>query len=179
MIIHGKNLFPLSLTLVGAQGYFMDAAGEIWSERGRKGSLRKLAGTQTPGGRQVTLQTNVHLGFSPTYKCDHLQHEAKRHRDFAKHTMNLINLATAMGLKSESIMNRAHADSLATGITAKGWIIGTIADDAITIGVKPVIHTTEASVNDEITRLATLKPGVKFVKLRIEGALTVGAPVWE
>lgn len=74
---------------------------------------------------------------------------------------------------------RHHAADVNSGIKARGWVIGAVEDGALTFGLKPAIHTTEQSVNDEIDRLAKLRPGKKFVKLQIQGAVTVGAVVWE
>jgi hypothetical protein len=58
-------------------------------------------------------------------------------------------------------------------------VIALVSGDALVFSLKPAIHTTLESVNDEMKRLATLQPGKKFAKLRIEGALTVGASTWE
>ena len=41
------------------------------------------------------------------------------------------------------------------------------------------IHTTEKSVNAELERLAAAHPGTKYVRMKIDGALTVGAKIWE
>jgi hypothetical protein len=74
---------------------------------------------------------------------------------------------------------RHHAPSVDAGIKARGWIIGTVEEGALTFGLKPAIHTVEDSVNAEIDRLAKLRPGKKFVKLQIQGAVTAGKVVWE
>jgi hypothetical protein len=81
-------------------------------------------------------------------------------------------------LAANAPQERDHARSLSGGIHARGYIIGTVQEDALTFGSNPVIHMTSNSVDLEIERLAALYPGTKFVKLRIEGALTVGT-VWE
>jgi hypothetical protein len=198
MMIHGKNLFPMQLVLTGSQGYFMDADGEIWSERARKGSLVKLAGSRTPSGRYVTLATNARFGQA--YKLEQLQRQARAHADWTKHVLTLaqtatlskVDLASALGLKGPvaakvapsiaaalKAAERHHAASVDAGIKARGWIIGTVNEGAITFGLNPAIHTVEQSVNDEIDRLAKLRPGVKFVKLQIQGAVTAGSVVWE
>jgi hypothetical protein len=74
---------------------------------------------------------------------------------------------------------RHHAPSVDAGIKARGWIISTVTEGALTFGYQPAIHTTEDSVNAEIDRLVKLRPGKKFVKLQIQGAVTAGTVVWE
>lgn len=75
--------------------------------------------------------------------------------------------------------DRHHAVNATEGIQKRGWVIALVSGDKLVFSLTPAIHTTLQSVNDEMKRLATLQPGKKFAKLRIEGALTVGTSIWE
>lgn len=222
MLIHGQNLFPLTKINTRAVGYYMDRAGEIWSERSRKGLLTKLKGSRTSSGRYITLQTNG--SFGQIHRLSDLQANARAHRDFTTDTAVAtakIDLAQALGLRGNSPVTRGatpgvqlpgrderpqprdtsrgvrrplvqpvclaptpagerhHAATAAEGIQKRGWVIALVSGDALVFSLKPAIHTTLESVNDEMKRLASLQPGKKFAKLRIEGALTVGTSIWE
>jgi hypothetical protein len=210
MVHQGRNYFPLSLVLAATNGYYMDAAGEVWSEKAKRGTLTRLTGSTTASGRYVTLQSNSRFGQS--FRYDQLQRQCKSHPQWRALGMEgqapvqvaKTDLATAMGLKpavlpsvikqmatsaiarhqatQAAIANtdtRHHAADVNSGIKARGWIIGSVEEGALTFGLKPAIHTVEDSVNAEIDRLAKLRPGKKFVKLQIQGAVTMGAVVWE
>lgn len=43
MLKDSKNLFPITKIIASADGYYMDASGEVWSERGRKTCSSSLA----------------------------------------------------------------------------------------------------------------------------------------
>lgn len=63
--------------------------------------------------------------------------------------------------------------------TQRRWIIGTVtADGQYSFAARPRIHETEASVNVEAERLATINPGTTFVKVRLEGQVTAGGVHW-
>jgi hypothetical protein len=200
----GKNLFPISNVIPTATGYYMDAQGEVWSERAKRGILTKLDGSTTPSGRYVTLQTNNQTSHS--YRHDQLVHLCRGHWQWkaltATDTVKVAktDLATAMGLKPAALPSvkqmavsavanhqttqvaigtRHHAPSVAAGIKARGWVIGKIHQGALSLGLEPKIHTVETSVDAEIDRLAKQYVGQKFVKLQIQGAVTAGAVVWE
>jgi hypothetical protein len=211
MVHQGQNFFPIANVIPTATGYFMDVQGEVWSERAKRGTLTKLAGSTTASGRYVTLQTNSRFGQS--YRYDQLTRLCQNHPQWKVLGMSgatipvvvaKTDLATAMGLKPAVLPSvikqmatsaiarhqatqaavaktdtRHHASSVDVGIKARGWIIGTVDEGALTFGLKPAIHTVEDSVDGEIDRLAKLRPGQKFVKLQIQGAVTAGAVVWE
>lgn len=187
-MIHGKNVFPLELVLSGAVGYFMDAQGEVWSEKARKGTLIKLAGSTSPQGRYVTLSL---AGCSTSHRLDSLATIAKRHVEFAKNTTSVAEAVASTKVEPPLSMKalRApvdflskHATTVEAGIKARGWVIATVEAGKLSFGADPKIHLSDDSVNTELARLASLKRDTKYVKLQIQAALTLPAlpsAIWE
>lgn len=190
-MIHGKNVFPLELVLHGAAGYFMDAQGEIWSEKSRKGVLIRLAGSTSANGRYVNLSIG---GFSTSHKVADLTIRAQRHTEFAKHTApfgeaaavvvpkTTLAAAQAAALTASAPFQSKHAASIDAGIKLRGWVIATVENGKLSFGADPKIHITDDSVNTELARLASAKRDTKYVKLQIQAALTLPAlpaAVWE
>lgn len=201
MLKNSQNLFPITKIIASADGYFMDRAGEVWSERARKGSLIKLAGSTTSSGRYVTMQTNGRFGQS--YKLNDLQRRCKAHKDWNEDTRPLpstdrtipsahqhqvavpkTTLAGALGLgkspvQIEIVSTRHHAADANDGIAKRGWVIASVKNGKLSFAAEPTIHTSDVSVISELDRLAKQSPGVKYVKLQIQGAAVAGALQWE
>jgi hypothetical protein len=78
--------------------------------------------------------------------------------------------------------DRKHAKNVAEGLSGKGWVIAQVAvhngEQFLLFGSKPAIHLASDSVKAEMARLATAKPGVKFVSLRVDSTLVSGGLVW-
>lgn len=192
MLKDSKNLFPITKIIPSADGYFMDASGEVWSERGRK-NLLKMSGSTTTSGRYVTMQTNGRFGQA--YKLNDLQRRCKAHKDWnadtrplpvvepRKVTVPKTTLSSALGLSKspvqvEVVSTRHHAADADDGIAKRGWVIASVKGKQLSFSVDPVIHTSEVSVISEMDRLAKQSPGVKYVKLQIQGAAVAGALQW-
>jgi hypothetical protein len=187
MLIHGKNLFPLERAIHGIKiGYFMDAAGNVYSTR-TGNTLKQLSGSYTNSGRYFSLTRVNGSRYSPSISrhATLLVADAKAHKDFVKETSVPAwpTEPTASVQPHKKVMiiptARNHAANVHAGIASKGWLIGQVVGEAIIFGSKPTVHTTDDSVLNELRRLASKKPGTKFVKLKIESALTLGAEVWE
>jgi hypothetical protein len=149
----------------------MDGKGEVYSTK--RGQLGQLLGSRTPSGIYLTLNKR-------TYQKSQLQRQAMAHRDFRLETA-APTVAAAVPAATAPV-KRAHAATLAEGIAKRGWVIAKVAlvndgpkqVEALLFGSKPPVHLTAESVNDELKRLATLNPGVKYVKLKVEGGLVLG-----
>jgi hypothetical protein len=46
-------------------------------------------------------------------------------------------------------------------------------EETFMFGMRPLVYTTQESVDDEMASLAMLNPGMKYVKLKIEGGLVL------
>jgi hypothetical protein len=176
-------LFPLTHIGLGMQGYFVSADGKFYSTKqipqgrlmtgscGRRGDARyyTLGGMTVPG--------------APLYR------RAQAHGSWKAETTKPTIETTKPTIETKVVPmtdvrgKRSHALSVEAGIRARGWVIAQVAlHDGVQhllFGSKPAIHTTEASYKDEMIRLATSKPGTKYVALRIEKALVAGGLVWE
>lgn len=67
------------------------------------------------------------------------------------------------------------------GVSIKGkWFIGSVNDAGeMSFAPQPKKHNSEAEVDAEILRLATVNPGKKFIKCFVAGAVTVGTALWD
>ncbi len=182
MLIEGLHLFPLDRAdaHIAAGSYFMDAEQRVYSMR--TGKLVRITGSVSNSGTYFKLvSSNSRYGRSVS-KND-LARMALRHPTFKAETspnhQNILKDLAVKAIEKNVQADRHHAKSIDDGIKGRGWLIGQVVDQAIIFGSKPAIHTTQASVDGELTRLATKKPGTRFVKLKIEAALTLGAMLWE
>jgi hypothetical protein len=161
MLINGMNVYPLSEYSNGLHGYFMDKDGSIYSNK-VWGDLKKLKGSRTPSGQYYLLGSK---NISGAY----LYNTVKSRSDFKRHALyHPVILPNGT----------APVVSVADGIKERGWVIATVAevdgDMTLVFSTKPVIHLTREKANAELERLAALKPGTTFVKLRIDGGRVMG-----
>jgi len=164
-----QHLFPLERVETLMKGYYMDGKGEVYSTK-RSGTPQRMHGSATTSGTYLTLNGR---SFSKTQ----LQRQAMAHPYFKMET-SVAPYVAATPAAPAAVTQRSHASTLADGIRARGWVIAKVAvvqgEEALLFGSKPAVHTTQASVDAELTRLATLNPGTKYVKLKIDGGLLLG-----
>lgn len=163
MLINGKNVYDMSRFASNYKGYFMDKDGEIYSTKRVTGGMVRMLGSNTASGRYYTLN-----GMS--YSHARLVREIQSQKDFK---------AEMQSPQVSSADQRAHAESTQAGLDAKGYIIGKLSGDTVILGSKPKIHLTLKSVNSEMERLAQAHPGVKFIRLKIDGSVVLGGMKWE
>lgn len=179
MRVGNKDLFPLS-RIGDYHGYYMDKDGGVFSTK--KGNLTLLQGTVpwrigSRGGGPRTYTLN-----SQTVREPFLKSAAFAHADFEKETgvpTSLQSKSARVSVSEEPTPNRAHAKTLEEGLKAKGWLIGTKVDNAISFRSHPAIHLTEESVKDELKRLATTVPGTKFIAVKITHSVISSTLTWE
>lgn len=168
MLIEGQNLFPLNnITSLGS-GYYMSAAGQIFS--GKSGKLVRLSGSNTTSGRYFTLSGRTH-------REDQLVRDARRHKLFDKETAVAGVLEAPKTVKVDGT-KRSYASSMQEAITLRGVMIAAVQGDRLIFGTKPKTHITEQSWKDEMTRLATVSPGTKFVAVKIVQSVVAGGVTW-
>jgi hypothetical protein len=131
-------------------------------------------GAKTSQGRVYTLDRR-------TYTSTFLVVLAKKHKDFYVDT-RIITVTENTKMLKGSPSDRSHAKSLQEGLDYKGWVIAQVSvHDGVQhllFGSQPAIHITPGSVTSELQRLATSKPGVKFVSLKVDRTLVSGGLVW-
>lgn len=192
------GLFPLQFVRNGFDGYYINAAGEVFSTK-QYATPRKMTGG--PGGRgtgrvYTFTSTDRFQRLPMNVRGDTLLADAKRHARWAIETNQYNNsapLAANAGLVPMPAMNlthaaaakaasekasRNHASSTADGIARKGYIIGRLDGDAIVFGSKPVIHTSLTSVKSEVERLVQANPGKTILYVKIEGAAVANGIHW-
>lgn len=167
MLMHGINVYDMSRVSTNYRGYYMDRDGGIYSAKASPSRLTRLAGSLTASGRYFTLNGR-------SYRHDTLKSQFVGRPDFKQEFSVGVDLTPA---KTSS--DRSHAASTEAGIAAKGYIIGRAQGNAIVLGSQPAIHLTLKSVNSEMERLANAHPGVKFVRLKVDGSVVAGGVRWE
>lgn len=82
--------------------------------------------------------------------------------------------------KKPAVTVNTQSVNVAPVVSKHGWIIGTQSDNKIGLASVPMVHTTVQSVDAELNRLAKLRPGDVFVKLKIEAKVSVPpqTPIW-
>ena len=166
-MIQGQNVFDMKRVNSVFVGYYMDANGEVYSAKAVQGRLTRLAGSNTASGRYYTLNGR-------SYRHDWLKAQIMTRLDFKQEVSQAVKAAQVA-----SPADRSHASTVEAGIAAKGYMIGRLQSNAIVLGSEPKIHTTLKSVNSEMERLAGVYPGVKFVRLKIDGSVVAGGVKWE
>ena len=166
-MISGMNLYEMARMNGVFAGYYMNKDGEIYSTKSASGALERLAGSNTASGRYYTLN-----GLS--YRHDWLKNQTMTRLDFEQEVNQAVKPAQVA-----SPANRSHASTTEAGIVAKGYMIGRVNGHSIVLGSQPKIHLTLQSVNSEMERLAGSHPGVKFVRLKIDGSVVAGGVKWE
>jgi hypothetical protein len=180
MKIGDKNLFPLNNINSRLNGYLMDRDGNIYSVKNTLGRVKMLAGSKTSSGHYFTLSNT-------TYRGDQLFSSAKAHKLFNAETAAPTTPASVTqivaGVKPLPVKDldekRSYAKSLAEGIALRGVMIAAVEGERLVFGSEPKIHVTEQSFRSEMERLARVKPGVKFVSVKITGSVVAGGVRWE
>lgn len=177
MLVHGRNLFPLNNIEPAAHGYFMDADGAIYSTRAKANQLRRLFGTHTSSGRYFKMGHYTH-------RLDHLVNRAKSHPNWSAETKATISLSNIdYKAPKPSVQNaeqRMYACDIHTAIRNRAVIIAAVNENGkLVFGTDPKMHVGEESYRSEMQRLASLKPGTKFVALQIVTAVTATGVQWE
>lgn len=114
MLIEGKNLFPLEKVTKSLPGYYMDAAGVVYSTR--KGKLTQLKGLTVPSSGGVDyLYYTLH---KVNWNAKELYANAKAHPDFLAETLEIVY---------------TNALNIIEGLKKKGWVIATADDFTIRV----------------------------------------------
>lgn len=168
-----KNVFPLTLVDRRHEGYFMTSAGDVYSTKQNASGI-KMYGSGSYGSKNRYFTLN---GLS--WSGQDLLRRAKNHPSWAEHTNPKKAAATAVAPK---VKDRSHATAVDEGIKSRGFVVARVAvhdgKQFLMFGSKPAIHLTEASVTDEVTRLANTNPGVEFVMLKIVKSAKSGGLSW-
>ncbi len=155
------TVFPLNLLRLSLDKYFISATGDVYSTK--RGQAAVMYGN---GNHYVTLS-------NMTYDKRTLLRQAKEHHEWPSHMLpNSIKIESAPAKTVPTKAAPAPAPSA-------GYVIATQTKDGLIFGSKPKVHLTLQDVKVEMLRLATLNPGVKFIRLKIDGSVIAGAVTWE
>lgn len=179
MLIENRFLFPLNEIVNGngiyfyqglASGYYMDVNGAIYSTRRGKG-LVQLNGSRTVSGHYYTIG-------GTSYRHDKLFEAAKKSKTWAAHVGGGL-VEPMIGTRGSE--KRSYAPNLPSAIKQHAVMIASVTPDGykLIIGSNPKFHLGEDSWRSEMQRLASLKPGTKFIALEIKAAIIAGGVVWE
>lgn len=173
------NLFPLDLAYQRLKGYYLSADLTVYSTR-RGLTPVKMSGSKAFGAYHRNYTLNG-VSYTETYLRGLVGGNSAFKKSFAEHT-SAPKVAAAVEAKSK-VSNRSHAQAVDQGIKSRGFVIAQVAmhdgQEHLLFGSKPAIHMTEQSYKDEMTRLATSKPGMKFVALKIVASVVSGGVKWE
>jgi hypothetical protein len=169
MLIEGRNLFDLSLVRAAFKGYFMDASGNIFSNK--SGKIKPMLGSATASGKYYTLNGQTYSGTS-------IKNSAVGTRFYAETKATLGAPQVSAPALAGSPTDRSYATSIDNGIKQRGVVICSVVNERLVFGSDPKIHTTAASWKGEIERLARNNPGVKFIALRVDSAVVANGVTW-
>ena len=170
------NLLSLAKVMPQLNGYFIDpATNDIYSTKSSPTSVPvRLKGTVSvsTGRRTFTLSGRP-------YTHSYLIEVARPHINKLRNEQKTPSVPVGLGTPRD----RSHAANVTAGLTVKGVVIAQVAkhngEDFLMFGSKPTIHTTEQSWRAEMTRLATTKPGTKFVAFKVDSTLVSGGLQWD
>ncbi len=157
------TVFPLNLIRLSLDKYFISATGDVYSTKRGKASL--MYGN---GNHYVTLS-------NMSYDKRTLLRQAKEHHEWPSHMAPYVTNAAPV----KAVPAPAKAVPAPAPATSAGYVIATQTKDGLIFGSKPKVHLTLQDVKVEMLRLATLNPGVKFIRLKIDGSVIAGAVTWE
>lgn len=172
MLINGMKVFSLHKIDSSLASYYITATGDVISTK--REVPYTLSGSSASGSsiRYYTLGGR-------SWRSDVLLNCSKSHTDFAVDVGLVANQTKPEQPRSS---DRSHASTLQEGLDGRGWVIASVdkidGEDHLVFGSKPKIHLTPTSVESELKRLATQKPGVKFVGLQIVKTLVAGGLIW-
>lgn len=138
-----------------ADGYFWNKEDNSLYSNKVGGYLVRLLGNVNGSARRYTLQVKDGRRYFPSETMSVRQ-------DFIKVT----------------VAQEKPVASAKSATPSRGWIVGSVTGGNFSISATPKIHTTDASVNAEIERLAKINPGKVYVKMKIEGAAVAGGVQW-
>ena len=179
MQVGSSYLFPLSKIDTRLDGYFVSLEGKMFSTK-QSTQGRSMVGSDSYGSRSRYYTMN---GCS--YEGAVLFLRAKQHNEWKSETMKpAVILFVADHLAAQSkVTDRSHAQAVDQGIKGRGFVVAQVAvhdgQEHLLFGSKPAIHMSEQSYKNEMTRLATMHPGKKFVALKIVASVVSGGVKWE
>lgn len=171
----GKNVFPLVKADSLFHGYFMDAEGNVYSNKAHSQRLAALNGSRTPSGRYYTLNGRA-------YRADRLIAMAKQLPSFVMETGQATTpvIVSAPAAPNNQPLPVGRTKSAAAAVKAKGFLLAHVGPtDRLVFGTDPVLHLTRSTAVEEATRVASLKPGTKVVLLQIIASVVAGGTQWE
>jgi hypothetical protein len=177
MNLSNMHVFPLVKMDQYMDGYFMDQAGNVYSNKtSRNGTLTKMGGSRTPSGTYYTLNKRTH-------RSDDLYARAKRHPAFAVE-VNPSAVAVAKAVMSQGGLPVAlpanKAKSAAKLVEVKGYVLATVGPtDRLVFGTDPVFQLDEVTATTEAQRIAMLKPGTRVVLLKAVKSVVAGGVKWD
>lgn len=153
------KLQDLGIYVLPTNTYFLDIKSKaVFSKK--SGELGRIFGTRKGQQRWYTFMIKNATSFT---------------RAVSLREDRLLQAAAATHFKEKF----AEIDAAAPAKSGHGWLIGGYRDDgSVGFSQTPHLHTTEASVNTEIERLAKLSPGKRFIKVRIEAIVQAGGVSW-
>lgn len=158
-----SNLFPLSNTNAGLRGYFIDVAGDVWSNR-KTNEPQKL--TVRNGIVQLT-----YLGSQRSFSVVSLLSNAR--------TQSKWHAETGTSKKPVPEVKAVKPAPSTVPVKLSGWIIGSLtAEGSFSFASTPKVQSTEADATAELERLAKAHPGKTFVSFKIEKSAVAGGVVW-
>ena len=178
MQVGPSYLFPLSKLNNQLDCYFVSSRGEMFSTK-QSPVGRSMIGTGLKNTRYYTMNGTSYSGAN-------LYRRAQQHADWkvetSKPASTFLTRPDHPATQSK-ITDRSHSPDVEHGIKNHGFVICQVAmhedQEHLLFGSKPVIHLTEQSYKDEMIRLATSKPGMKFVALKIVASVVSGGIKWE
>jgi hypothetical protein len=172
------NLFPLDVANNRLSGYFLASDYTVYSTK-RSTSPVRMHGSKGYGSYHRTYTLNGQ-SYTEAYLKGLVTKNTIFGHAFVDHTSASRKAEASVTTK---LSNRSHATSASQGVKAKGVVIAQVAVhegvEHLLFGSKPAIHLTEQSYRDEMTRLASQKPGTKFVALKVVASVISGGVQWE
>lgn len=164
-----RRLFPLVKADSTLVGYYIDAAGHVFSGKASGGDVSLMQGTGAGpvGTRRYTLNKRTHLGGD-------LLRKARVHKDWATETNTAGGGAT---IAPENLPGRTK--SALDAIADKGFLLATLSNDRLVFGQEPVFHVSVDTARSEAERIAGQTPGTKVVMLQIVGSVQILGAKWD
>jgi hypothetical protein len=169
MLINGLYLFPLERVRKELTGYYVNRDLAVFSAK--RGGLMKMTGSAHVYGR-VYQMNGVSWNSRDLRKI-----VDEKQAEYLAETAVPPVAPKAVGAAAAAPKAKAPS-KLQAGIAKRGWVIGSVQGESISLSAAPVVHETPEAVAAEMERLARLHPGKQFVSLRFHSALTVGGLVW-
>jgi hypothetical protein len=185
-----KKLFtamPLSLVTSRWDGYFVDRAGVVYSNKKTDAvdHVRVMKGTRPYG----TSHRNYTLN-RVSVQGPYLLSQAKKVSTWMKQTAPYTDVSTPAEVaalpeeakpqwpfptdKAKSDAYLGKKQDVLQAVKDRGFVIASIVDNKLVFGSEPKIHSSVVSANEELARLANTSVGTVFVRLDINAAVVAG-----